>query len=139
MNWEAITQPDEPDEPEEIILMDEEDARRHVYREAAIRAKQYFDRVFAFIAAYDGSKSFAFDCACLGMGQGDLISCHSHVELGERYHKTKAAVTKCVKQFQDLTGTPPMPGQRSEAAREKFSRVRKGQLRPAKPAKGKTK
>jgi len=115
------------------FVMDEEDVAEDVahnaYREAAIRAKEFYDGAFAFIAGYDGSKAFAFDCAMLGLGKGELIGCQSAVQLGERYHRTKAAVTKCIKRFQDACGVPPMPGQRSESARRKFARVRVGQLK----------
>lgn len=128
-------------EPEnEEILTDEEGANvessnPNAFREAAIRFMDYADRRDMFVAGYEGNRLLAYECTLLALGKAEFLGKPpgkhekwSQVALAERHLVKKATVSKIVKKFQGAMGIPPMPGQRSLEACQKFSEVRKSQL-----------
>jgi hypothetical protein len=112
----------------------EEDAARRDLRAFAIkRMDEHWLRGLRLLAQYDGNRDMALDAFLLAHGQGDMIGMHSPVEVAIKHFadpRKKAAVTKCIKIFQDCLNIPPMPGQRSEAGRKAMSDARKKQLKP---------
>lgn len=117
------------------LVMDEEDAVKQLIRADRLRQMQFHFRWLRLLAQYQGNRDMAIDCLVLAHGQGDMIGMHTAVEVAVKHFadpKKKAAVTKCIKLFQDCLGVEGMPGQRTEKARKAMEAARKKQLKKKK-------
>lgn len=101
-----------------------------IFRQAAAASMDFYRRLFMSIQDYRGDKAFAIDCAMLALGWHDLARAFTQQEIARRHKCDKANVNRLVNKIQTLVGVPPLNGQRSNQAREKFSSIRKQQLKP---------
>lgn len=112
-------------------IMDDEDAAKADLRDKSIETIQWFKNGYRVLHQYKGNPILAQHCYALALGWGDLIGCETAVDIAVKLFgnaRKKAAVTKCVKMFQDALGIPPMNGQRSQRGREQMKKARKAQL-----------
>jgi hypothetical protein len=112
--------------------------RRFAYQ----RLDDHWFRGLRMLSQYPGNKLMALDCFLLAHGKGEMIEVPvsanprgkpvDAVMVAIKHFadpKKKAAVTKCVKHFQDCLGLPPMPGQRGENGRKNMAVSRNEQLK----------
>jgi hypothetical protein len=112
------------------VVMDEEDAVRNEFNEAAINRIDNFWMRGIRLLLKKGIRSFNFDCFLVAIGQGKTIELYSAVEIARRWKKTKQNATEAIKDFQAAMDLPPMPGQRPLASLEKMIAKRNGDLNP---------
>lgn len=112
------------------VVMDEDDAARRLYREAALRAQNHYRNLFVNIQEYQGERGreFALECAIAAQGWWELLPVKNFVQLAARWHCTKANVEKLVGELQRETGLPPTLSQRDPAGCANMARRRKEQL-----------
>ena len=104
------------------------DEAAEIFRQAARTSLDFYRRVFMSIQDYRGDKAFALDCAMLALGWHDLARAYTQMEIANRHGDTRANANRLVLKIQKAVGVPPLPGQRSEKSRQKFSEERKQQL-----------
>lgn len=135
MNTQEPESEDSADHKVYIIHIDDEDAANNEKREDRIKTVEWFARGFRLLAQYKGNRNMALDCFALAHGWGEMIGIETAVDISIKHFgdkSKKAAVTKCVKMFQDCLNIPPMPGQRGEKGRTKMAEARKSQLKTRK-------
>jgi hypothetical protein len=106
-----------------------QDEAAEAFRQAARAAMDFYRRVFMSIQDYRGDKAMAMDCAMLALGWCDLAKAHTQEEVARRHKCERATINRLVIKMQNMVGVPPLPGQRGAASRQKFSNVRKQQLK----------
>jgi hypothetical protein len=115
------------------LVMDEEDAARHAVHKARLdKIEGFYFRALRLLAQYWGNREMAIDCLVLAHGQGEMIGLYTATDVAVKHFadpKKKAAVTKCIKMFQQALDLPPMPGQRSDAGRRAMELARRKQLK----------
>jgi hypothetical protein len=115
------------------LVMDEEDAARQAIHKARLdRIEGFYFRALRLLAQYKGNRNMGIDCLVIAHGQGEMIGMYTAVEVAVKHFGDpgkKAAVTKCIKMFQQALDLPPMPGQRSDAGRRAMEAARRKQLK----------
>lgn len=112
----------------EIASIATEIVRGNPYRQAAIQAKDFFKRSAMEILSF-GPQTIEFECWVFACGWTDLLpGIKTATDLAKKWNCTDANIGKIVNRIQSHLDIPPMPGQRCDEARKKFSDVRKGQL-----------
>lgn len=115
----------------ELHATDEPESVNHLREFAIERIDEVMKRAFR-IVRHSRNKDMTIDCMALAFGwHGEVSACNS-TDLAKVHRCTKANVNKFVNQFRDVLPTgfasiEAMPGQRSDAARKKFTLIRKEQ------------
>ena len=105
------------------------EADENAFRIAAIESRDFYMKIFMAIQDYRGDKAFAFDCACFALGWLDLARAKTQDDIAKRHKCERANVNRLIVKIQSRVKIPPTVGQRAEDVRNKFSQIRKGQLK----------
>jgi hypothetical protein len=112
-------------------VMDDEDAVKTEYREAAEKLKQFSDKRDMFICAESDPEKrlLRYEATVLSVGNAHILNSSSAMDLARLHHVSKGYVNSIIRRFQEFLNLPPAPGQREADTRRKQSITRKGQLK----------
>lgn len=118
--------------PSQIIVIDDDDAHRKDIFETRRQAANFCLRALRLVMQYKGNKEMANRCLAFALEDYDMAGGQTAVEIAVLLFadkKKKAAVSKCIGQFELALGLPPTQGQRKIAGRKQMSAARKEQLK----------
>lgn len=113
-----------------LVVMDDEDAARSDYQEAARRLIEFDDRRDMFICGGKTAEDrlMRYDATLLALGRHHIPAHKTAAAVGREHGVSSARITALVKRFQTYMKLPPMNGQNTDEQRENKSTSRRNTL-----------
>lgn len=112
-------------------IMDDDDATAREIYEMRRRAANFALRALRLVMQYRGNKELAIRSLAFALEDYEMAGGETAVDIAVllfRDRKKKAAVSRCINEFQICLGLPKTNGQRKIEGCKKMAEARKGQL-----------